>query len=465
MTGGRTCIDLFSGAGGLAEGFRQAGWSIRSANDINADAGETFRLNFPECSFFEGPISALSPRKLLRESGLRQGELDCLIGGPPCQSFSYNNHQRSATDARAQLFRKYLEIVRALFPKTLVMENVPGMLTIGNGRIVEEIKTKLRALGYECEVRIVYCEDYGVPQARRRAFVLASRIGQPSELFPPGTHGPSEKSSNSFVHRWELPRRKKARPFVTVWDAIGDLPRLTNGGGTEIADHTKVASTTFQRRARGQATKIRNHVGHGLSRAGLKRISYVSEGGNWTEIPRRLLPAGMKRAHLSDHTKRYGRLRRTGLASTLLTKCDPHWGAYIHPTQNRTITVREAARLQGFPDRFRFAGNFIGVQYEQIGNAVPVPVARAIGFALDFHVVRFMNSLRKKKLNLRLRPPSDRRLAASQILFLRQQRAASVSPKRFMRRRKRVATAIRVVRPRISGRRRLRRRARARKSA
>jgi len=438
VTKGLTCIDLFSGAGGLAEGFRQGGWSIRAANDIDANAGDTFRLNFPESAFFEGPISALDPRKLLREAGLRQGELDCLIGGPPCQSFSYNNHQRSATDARARLFRKYLEIVRALFPKTLVMENVPGMLTIGNGRIVEEIKKGLRALGYESEVRIVYCEDYGVPQERRRVFVLASRVGQPSELFPRGTHGPSEKSSNTFVHRWELPRSEKARPFVTVWDAIGDLPRLRNGGGAEVAEHTKDASTRFQRCARGQATKIRNHVGHALTESALKRISHVSEGGNWTEIPRRLLPAGMKRAQRSDHTKRYGRLRRTGPASTLLTKCDPHWGAYVHPTQNRTITVREAARLQGFPDRFRFAGNFIGMQYEQIGNAVPVPVARAIGMALKLHVARRIRSACKKGVNLRRRPPALRHAAAhasrqSEANRFRRRRSIAVRAPKFRR--------------------------------
>ena len=392
----------------MAEGFRQAGWSIRAANDLDAHAGATFRENFPEAVFYEGPISALRPRKLLRDARLRQGELDCLIGGPPCQSFSYNNHQRSATDHRARLFRKYLQIVRALYPKTLVMENVPGMLTIGDGRVVTEIKEALRALGYSCEIRILYCEDYGVPQARRRAFVIASRLGVASRLFPRGTHGPSDKPSqeaNSFVHRWNPTPGKCASAFVTVWDAIADLPMLPNGGGSQRMKYRKAPKTSFQRKVRGRANWVDDHICHALDKSLVKRISHVSEGGNWTQIPRRLLPAGMRRARLSDHTKRYGRLRRKGLASTILTKCDPHWGAYIHPTQDRTISLREAARLQGFPDKFTFAGDYISKHYEQVGNAVPVPVARSIGSNLKRHLAVKVKAAQRNGQPIGTRPP------------------------------------------------------------
>lgn len=380
---GPTCIDLFAGAGGFAEGLRQAGWSVLSGTDIDADAGQTFRLNFPEASFFEGPISEVSPEELLKDSKLRHGELDCLVGGPPCQSFSYNNHQRSASDARAQLFRDYLRIVEALQPKTLMMENVPGMLTIDGGRIIGEIKDALRQLGYESEIRILYAEDYGVPQMRRRAFIIASRIGSPKELFPNGSHGPSLKPvTSSFIHRWKFPTGKE-KPFVTVWDAIGDLP-LPNG--METAKYNKKPKSQFQRSVRSKSQTLYNHVCHNLSGLMLKRILHVPEGGNWTTIPRRLLTPGMRRALKNCHTKRYGRLARRGLASTLLTKCDPHWGAYIHPTQNRTITVREAARLQGFPDCFQFAGASLTKHYMQIGNAVPVPVAKALGLSVKQHV-------------------------------------------------------------------------------
>jgi len=386
---GFTCIDLFSGAGGFAEGLRQAGWTILSGVDIDHNAGETFRLNFPEASFFEGSISDIDPQELLADAVLLPGELDCLVGGPPCQSFSYNNHQRSASDARAQLFRDYLRIVEVLKPKTLVMENVPGMLTINNGRIVAEIKAALRDLNYECEIRILYAEDFGVPQARRRAFIVGSRMGFTNVFFPIGTNGPSEKPSikaNPFIHRWEFTAKNKTVPFVTVGDAIGDLPSLKSGKGNYIAKYSKQAKTAFQRAVRSNSKHLHNHVCHNISPLMLKRIMHVPEGGNWMNIPRNLLTAGMRRAEKNCHTKRYGRLSRKGLSSTLLTKCDPHWGAYIHPTQNRTISVREAARLQSFPDYFLFAGTSIIQQYMQIGNAVPVLVAKALGDALKKHL-------------------------------------------------------------------------------
>jgi DNA (cytosine-5)-methyltransferase 1 len=333
---GPTCIDLFSGAGGLAEGFRQAGWAILAANDIDPDAGATFRLNFPEASFFEGPIAGMKVAELIAQTGLTAGKLDCLIGGPPCQSFSYNNHQRSAADVRARLFRSYLRLVAALQPKTLVMENVPGMLTIGEGRILQEIKSALADLGYDCEIRIFYAEDFGVPQARRRAFIVASKVGAATDLIPVGSYGPSQKpsiESNPYVHRWQPARRQRTKRIVTVGSAISDLPRLKSGGGKLISRRRKRCATTeFQRKVRRGVRGCYNHVCHDLTDAMLKRIFYVPEGGNWTDIPRRLLPAGMRRARKSCHTKRYGRLARNDLASTLLTKCDPHWGAYIHPT-------------------------------------------------------------------------------------------------------------------------------------
>lgn len=379
--GAPLCLDLFAGAGGLAVGFRNAGWAVAGANDIDKDAGATFRLNFPESVFFEGPVSALTAETVVRECGLQEGELDCLIGGPPCQSFSYNNHQRSEKGARARLFEHYLRIVRGLRPKTIVMENVPGILTIGDGSVIETIKAELKALGYESDVSILSAEEFGTPQVRRRVFIVASRIGAPEQLLPLPTHRSSNPRKN------KAGQRKGLKQPVTVHKAIGDLPPISNGGGERVAKRGAVrAFSEFQRTARKGTRKVLNHICHALTQVNINRIVHVPEGGNWRDIPRDLLPAGMKRARLSDHTKRYGRLSRNGLASTLLTKCDPHWGAYVHPTQDRTISVREAARLQGFPDIFEFAGDCLGKHYEQVGNAVPVPVASAIGKAVAAHL-------------------------------------------------------------------------------
>ncbi|WP_063627778.1 DNA cytosine methyltransferase [Bradyrhizobium sp. WSM3983] len=383
--GGSTCVDLFAGAGGLAAGFRDAGWAILAANDADADAAETFRLNFPEASFFHGPISKLKAKDILNECGLRKGQLDCLIGGPPCQSFSYNNHQRSADDERAGLFRHYLRLVKELKPKMLVMENVPGILTIGNNSVIAEIAKKLSRLGYDIAVRVLSAEEFGTPQVRRRVFIVASRVGKAAALLPKPSHRPAPG-----VRRPEADDKEQQRGrahTVTVEQAIGDLPVLRSGGGKIPGVPLKrKAKSSYQRKARGRIRSIHNHICHALTEPMLARISHVPEGGNWRNIPFRLLPAGMQRAEPNDHTKRYGRLSRKGHASTLLTKCDPHWGAYIHPTQQRTISVREAARLQGFSDSFIFAGSSLGAHYTQVGNAVPVPVARAVGTAALSHI-------------------------------------------------------------------------------
>lgn len=376
---GPLCIDLFAGAGGLAVGFRQAGWSVLAANDFDKAAGETFRLNFPEARFLEGPISEVSAEKLLPGwASEDRPEVDAIIGGPPCQSFSYNNHKRNAEDDRARLFSCYLKLVSEIRPKCLVMENVPGILTIGGGKVVEEIKAILADMDYDCEVVTLSAEEFGTPQIRRRVFFLASRVGKASELIPQPTHRSAKGVSTDSIDLLDP---------VTVEHAIGDLPKIENGGGRQVSKYgTKKLRSDFQQHARAGSDELHNHVCHRLTEVNLNRMVHVPEGGNWRDIPFELLTNGMKRAKPTDHTKRYGRLHRNGLASTLLTKCDPHWGAYVHPTQDRTITVREAARLQGFPDTFRFAGDKLGPQYEQVGNAVPAPVARAIGERVSVHI-------------------------------------------------------------------------------
>ncbi len=375
---GLKCIDLFSGAGGLAVGFRQAGWNILAANDINVEAGKTFRLNFPEAFFLQGPIGLINPVDLMKACGIVPGELDALIGGPPCQSFSYNNHHRTADDERARLFDKYLNIVEALAPKCLVMENVPGILTIGGGKVISEILSRLKDLGYNVEFTILSADEFGTPQVRRRVFIVATRVGLAGSLIPEPTHRSAKKASGD---------ESALLPPVTIKASIGDLPHISNGGGGSFfAYDGDQALSTFQESMKEGSDGVYNHFCHNLTSVNLNRIKHVPQGGNWRNIPFDLLTAGMKRAKPSDHTKRYGRLAWDGLASTLLTKCDPHWGAYVHPTADRTISVREAARLQGFPDSFHFAGEALSIHYEQVGNAVPVPVAFAFGQITAAHL-------------------------------------------------------------------------------
>ena len=357
-------IDLFSGAGGLTEGFRQAGFHVLAGNDIDRFAGETFAAMHAEAVFVPGPVEETSATDFLRAAGLKKGELDCLVGGPPCQAFSVYNHQRGMHDERSGLFQEYLRLVKGMQPRWIVMENVTGIKSAGGGEAVAQILSGMAALGYSVEARTLHAEDYGVPQQRRRVFFVGNRIGLPVP-WPEPTHGPSFQS-----------------PFVTVWDAIGDLPVLKNGEAPAgpLAYRTAPACA-YQTTLRGNSSAVSHHAAPRLSAVNLERMKHIPEGGSWRDIPFDLLPAGMKLARRCDHTKRYGRLRKDGLSSTILTKCDVHWSACIHPEQDRALTVREAARLQSFPDRFIFAGPRTE-QYVQVGNAVPPSLGRRVAEAI-----------------------------------------------------------------------------------
>lgn len=354
----KTVIDLFCGAGGLSEGFRQAGFHVLAGNDFFDAAGETFAATHKEATFLPGAIQQYSADDFLAAAQLRRGELDVLVGGPPCQGFSVYNHQRGLHDERSSLYREYLRLVSGLQPNWIVLENVTGMTSAGGGAAVDAILTGLRDLGYAVEARILRAEEYGVPQERRRLVFIGNRIGAPI-VYPTQTHGSG------------------LQKFVTVADAIGDLPPLANGEDRGVIAYRRSVKSEFQAEMRNGANAVYNHAAARLSRVNLDRLVHIPQGGSWRDIPVDLLPAGMKRAKRSDHTKRYGRLSWSGLASTILTKCDPHWGAYFHPAQDRTLTVREAARLQSFPDWFEFKGSRTD-QYTQVGNAVPPLLGRAI---------------------------------------------------------------------------------------
>lgn len=357
-----TAIDLFCGAGGLSEGFRQAGYRVLAGNDLDDVAGQTYAATHLDAVFLPGPIQDITAKRLLKETGLARGELDCLIGGPPCQAFSVYNHQRGMHDNRSQLFREYLRLVEGLSPKWIVMENVTGILSAGGGEAVREIESGLQKLGYRVKMQTLKAEEFGIPQERRRVVFIGTREDAVI-CFPKPTHGETKLG------------------FVTIKEAIGDLPPLRNGGYVEATAYAKPATSEYQRLLREHSKLIYNHSAPRLSAINIERMKHIPPGGSWRDIPIELLPEGMKRARRCDHTKRYGRMKWDGLACTILTKCDVHWGAYIHPSQERAISVREAARIQSFPDWFKFEGSMTD-QYVQIGNAVPPVLGKCIAQAV-----------------------------------------------------------------------------------
>lgn len=387
-----TTLDLFCGAGGITEGFRQSGYNCVYANDINSWAIETFRANHPSTLAENRPIEQVDASALRRELGLRKGELDVIVGGPPCQGFSINAPERFLEDPRNGLFRHYIRFIDEFEPKSLLFENVPGMLSLGGGVIFERIIQSLEDHGYKTSVKILFAAHYGAPQERWRTIILGSRSGSAPQ-HPSPTHAATARANfkgGKTMTFQILPLEEHLlEPYVTVHQAIGDLPRLKMGEGGEIVPYDQPPHSAYAKSMRSDETVTYNHFASKLSPQNAERMKHVKPGGSWRDIPRHLLPKGMLKARTSDHTKRYGRLRAEGLAGTVLTKCDPHWGAVFLPDQDRALTVREAARIQSFPDRYKFLGPRVS-QYEQVGNAVPVLMARAIAEELKVHLSRLV---------------------------------------------------------------------------
>lgn len=384
-----TCIDLFAGVGGLSTGLTWAGFQIVYANEVVPSHAQALSLSHPDTEVELGDIRSVDPKKVRRRLGLAKGELSLLAGGPPCQGFSINAPARSTEDERNSLFLNYLAFVKEFSPQSVLIENVPGMLSFNSGQVVRDILTALASLGYKAAVRILYAAHYGVPQMRWRTVFLGTRENiDPASLFPSPTHTAPTRANfgsrldgSSLLVSPDVVKKYAKRGHVTVEEAISDLPPIPNGEGEEMAKYASSPLSDYQRELRKGCKVVFNHRCAGIGRNNLERISHIPPGGSWRDIPFDLLPAGMKRARRSDHTKRYGRLDPNSLGSTILTKCDPHWGTYIHYSQDRVLSVREAARIQSFPDRIQFVGS-LSEQYEQVGNAVPPLFARTIGKAI-----------------------------------------------------------------------------------
>jgi DNA (cytosine-5)-methyltransferase 1 len=380
-------IDLFSGAGGLSEGLREAGFHGLYANEIKRRYSETYALNHPDTIIDQRDIRVVDAKLVREQLGIKRGELSLIAGGPPCQGFSINAPVRSNEDARNHLFREFLRFVDEFYPRAVLIENVPGLVSFEGGTTLQAILTTLEKHGYQSDVRILYAPHYGVPQTRWRTIIIGLREGQSiNHAFPePVYEAPIRVNFTSCFEGRNivaLPSKVELPQFISVKDAIDDLPELINGeAGAEIKKYRMQPMNAFQQAMRAGSTGVVNHEASRLSKVNLERLAYIPPGGNWTDIPTEILPKGMQRARRSDHTKRYGRVHPDGLASTILTKCDPHWGAYFHYNQDRAFTVREAARIQTFPDTFHFVGSRVE-QYEQVGNAVPPLLAAAIGQSL-----------------------------------------------------------------------------------
>lgn len=316
-------IDLFAGAGGLTQGFRDAGFEFVQAVEKNPAASDTYAANNPNIDVICADIQTLHPMDCLDRINLAAGEPTIVIGGPPCQGFSESNRRtRNLNNPKNHLYRDFLRFVDYMKPQWVVLENVAGLLTMARGTILNRILAGLTEAGYHADWRLLNSANHGVPQVRRRLFVIANRVGIPipdeTDLVTTSLHDP-----------------------ITVREAIEDLPALPNGASVDIVAYPNGATSDYQRRMR-KATE-RYVSGNLVTRNGAhirKRYPYIPEGGNWKDIPPSLLDnyTDSTRCHTGIYHRLYwdrpakviGNFRKNML---------------VHPNQDRGLSIREAARL------------------------------------------------------------------------------------------------------------------------
>jgi len=343
-------IDLFCGAGGLSEGFEDAGFRIVAGNDVDKNMVASFKLNHPEAKAVSGDITKINVDELLKEIRKTKEDILLVIGGPPCQGFSTVGN-RKEDDPRNRLFYEFVRFIREIKPKMFVMENVTGILTMKKGEVKNIIKKEFDDLGYKINIQILKGEDFGVPQKRRRVFFVGNRFGKKFEFPKPEFDGVNKK-------------------FRTVWEAIGDLPELE--ANQEIKDYVNEPQTEFQKFLKNGQTKLEEHKAPNHSEIMIERMKNIKQGQNHSNLPENLKLS-------SGYPNIYGRLIADEPSDTITGNCGcvSAPGRFIHPVKHRAITVREGARLQSFRDSKKFIGSQ-NSKYKQVGNAVPPLLAKAL---------------------------------------------------------------------------------------
>lgn len=360
-------VDLFCGAGGLSEGLRQAGFDPRVAVDFDKNAIATYKANHPHSETILGDVAQVTGEQLKRLAC--SDDIDLIAGGPSCQGFSTHG-KRIQDDPRNFLFKHFVRLVDEVQPKMFLMENVRGMLTYSKGYFKQQIEEAFAEIGYRTSFAQVCAADYGVPQLRHRVLFIGTRSDDIELAFPRPTHGDGKIG---------------LKPYVTVEEALGDIPLMGGDFKSEVRNYASEPKSDFQRYARrGSDNALTMHIASSLSEQAQRIARHVKQGKGLRSVPLDVMPDRFKKmrtigngALRSDCTTLYHRLDPTRPSYTITCYYrNVASGPFLHPWEDRSLSHREAARLMSFPDHYKFAGsNFT----RQIGNAVPVLMAKAIG--------------------------------------------------------------------------------------
>ncbi len=340
-------IDLFAGAGGLSLGAHLAGVRITHAVENHFAAAETYRLNHTKTHLVESDIRTVSDFPRIRGAHL------ILFGGPPCQGFSTSNQRtRSLENPKNWLFNEFFKVAANTKPDWIVLENVKGLRETAKGKFETLIFEQFASLGYASTLWTLCAADYGVPQKRYRLFFIGRRNGKVPDQPEPTLERP-----------------------LTVKEAIGDLPSLEVGANTDELGYRSGGASHYARERRGGLRSSTGHLVTANNALVRKRYEYIPQGGNWKDIPSRLMKNYTNL--VDDRSRHTGIYRRLCWDEPSVVIANYRKNMLIHPEQNRGLSVREAARIQSFPDSYRFAGS-IGFRQQQVSNAVPPLLAKAV---------------------------------------------------------------------------------------
>lgn len=336
--------DLFAGVGGMSQGFKMAGgFEISFAVEYEKDIADAYKKNHINTDVYAMDIRNIDVEELHK----KHPSIDVMVGGPPCQGFSQKGKRLSIDDPRNFLFQQFVRFVKEFKPKYFVLENVPAIITTANGFFKEQIISAFNKIGYDVTCDVLCAADFGVPQDRRRAVF----IGQLGEL------------------QIELPKPTNKR--VNIKDAIYDLPFIASGEGEEESSYDKKPTSEYQKLMRGNCNVLYNHKATKHNALALNRLSMIPKGAG-----KEVLPPEERTKSIYSGT--WSRMIEDDISVTITTRYDtPSSGRFTHPILDRCITTREAARIQSFPDSFRFYGSKT-CQMKQVGNAVPPLLAKAI---------------------------------------------------------------------------------------
>lgn len=330
----------------MSLGAISAGVRVLEAVEIETNACRTYALNHPQTKVTNFDIRNYVPQI---PANLRRSNALMLFGGPPCQGFSTSNQKtRTRNNPDNWLFQHYLRLAKLVQPDWIIIENVKGLIETEGGFFFQNIQRSLRAMGYKVEPWVLNSVDFGVPQRRTRLFIVACLNGCP----------PTAPTS--------------VLAKVTVGQAIGDLPSLMNGASLDRLEYRTEADSHYSKSMRGRGSWCTNNIVTASNPVVIERYKNIPSGGNWKNIPSELLQNYQDATRC--HTRIYHRLDADEPAPVI---GNFRKNMLIHPTQHRGLSVREAARLQSFPDKYRFTGS-IGFQQQQVGNAVPPLLARAV---------------------------------------------------------------------------------------